>query len=103
MVYFSLKWLFEAYFPRRREGGGTIIKIAAKKRTQQYLKKFGLFKNCPVQKRRRLKVDNIFRASFCLKIVGQKKEDDLMFNELSLNFDLTHSLNLRYFYNCIPI
>ena len=26
-----------------------------------------------------------------------------MFNELSLNFDLTHSLNLRYFYNCIPI
>ena len=26
-----------------------------------------------------------------------------MFNELSFNFDLTHSLKLRYFYNCIPI
>ena len=62
-----------------------------------------MFKKGPVRKRRRLKVDNIFRASVCLKIVGQNKEDDLMFNELSLNFDLTHSLNLRYFYNCIPI
>ena len=38
-----------------------------------------------------MKVDNIFRASVCVKIVGQKKEDDLMFNELSFNFDLTQS------------
>ena len=42
-------------------------------------------------------------ASVCVKIVGQKKEDDLMFNELSFNFDLTQCLKLRYFYNCIPI
>ena len=90
-------------FSKEKRGGGQSLKLPPKKELNNNWKKFGLFKNGPVEKRRRLKVDNIFRASFCLKIVGQKKEDDLMFNELSLNFDLTHSLNLRYFYNCIPI
>ena len=54
-----------------------------------------MFKNGPVEKRRQLKVDNIFRASFCLKIVGQKKEDDLMFNELTFNFDLTLKFEVK--------
>ena len=49
--------------------------------------KFGLFKKGPVKKGRRQKTDNMFRASVCLKIAGEKKEDDLMFNELSFNFN----------------
>ena len=90
-------------FSKEKRGGGQSLKLPPKKELNNNWNKFGLFKEDPVRKRRRLKLDNIFRSSVCLKIVGQKKEDDLMFNELSFNFDLTHSLKLRYFYNCIPI
>ena len=44
--------------------------------------KFGLFETGPLKKVRRRKVDNICKASVCLKIAGQKEEDDLMFIEL---------------------
>ena len=89
MVVIFFKIAFEAYFPRWREGGRafSVIKIAAKKEINNNWQKFGLFKKGPVKKERRQKTDDIFRASVCLKIAGEKKEDDLMFNELSFNFN----------------
>ena len=86
--YFSLKWIFEAYFPRWKGGGGILNHGNCRQiEINTNWQKFGLFKKGPVKKGRRQKTDNMFRASVCLKIAGEKKEDDLMFNELSFNFN----------------
>ena len=79
MVVIFFKIAFEAYFPRWREGGRA---LPPKKEISNNWQKFGLFKKCPVKKGRRQKTDNMFRASMCLKIAGEKKEDDLMFIKL---------------------
>ena len=82
--YFSLKWLFEAYFPRWKKRGGDILHHGncRQKEINNNWQKFGLFEKGPLKKGRRRKVDNICEDSVCLKIAGQKKEDDLMFIEL---------------------
>ena len=66
----------------KRGGAFSIMEIAAKKEINNNWQKFGLFEKGPLKKGRRRKVDNICKASVCLKIAGQKKEDDLMFIEL---------------------
>ena len=84
MVVFFFKMTFWGLFSKVIKGGGGILyhRNCRQKEINNNWQKFGLFEKGPLKKGRRRKVDNICKASVCLKIAGQKEEDDLMFIEL---------------------
>ena len=83
MVVFFFKMNFWGLFSKVKRGAGNLHDgNCRQKDINDNWQKFGLFKKGPLKKGRRRKVDTICKASVCLKIAGQKKEDDLMFIEL---------------------